>query len=316
MKIIGKKIISVVIPAYKCKKKIKNTVSSIPKWVAYVVVVDDCCPENSGSAAKEAGRPNLIVLRNPVNLGVGGAVQVGYKKALELGSDIVVKMDGDGQMDPAYLGKLVEPLLNNHADYAKGNRFTDFVALRKMPKVRLFGNSALSFIVKASSGYWNRMDPTNGYIAITRDALLNLEIDKISKRFFFEIDMLISLNIENAVVVDVPIPARYEDENSSLKISRILFGFPGRILRGTLRRLLLKYYVYDFNMASVYLLIGVPLFSFGIIFALYRWIVGILQHTENNTGTIVLAVLPIALGVQFLLQAIQIDIDSVPKRRK
>lgn len=205
---------AIVIPAYKVSETIVDVINSIPDDVDEVIVVDDACPESSGRIAEGSGRKNLLVLYHDNNQGVGGAVITGYKKALELGCDIIIKMDGDGQMDPAYIQSLIEPLINNKADYAKGNRFRDFNALKSMPKVRLFGNSTLSFLVKFSSGYWNVMDPTNGYTAIHRRALDRLNLEKMSKRFFFESDMLINLNIINAVVQDIPIPARYTGEKS------------------------------------------------------------------------------------------------------
>lgn len=308
-----KKIIAVV-PAYKCKDKILSTVETMPKLVDWVIVVDDCCPVDTCGALKGSKSKKFEIIRNAVNMGVGGAVQNGFKRALDLGGDIIVKMDGDGQMDPAYLESLVRPILEGKADYAKGNRFKDLSSLKSMPKARLFGNSALSFMVKAASGYWNIMDPTNGYVAIEREALLKLDYSKLAKRYFFEFDMLINLNIENAVVVDVPMPAKYGDEKSSLKISRILIDYPWRILKGSVRRWLLKYYLYDFNMASVYVALGLPLTLFGIVFSIVRWVVGAMTNTANTAGTVMLAVLPIVLGLQFLLQATQIDIQSVPKK--
>lgn len=227
---------------------------------------------------------------------------------------IAIKIDGDGQMDPAYIGDLIEPLISDRADYTKGNRFRDFKALKSMPKVRLFGNSILSFLVKCSSGYWNIMDPTNGYTAIHRRVLERLNLQRISKRFFFESDMLINLNVINAVVKDVAIPARYGKEKSSLKVTRVLFQFPPKLLAGLVKRIFLKYFVYDFNMASVYILVGLPMFMLSVIFGIKEWIESIVTGVPRTAGTIMLIALPIIVSFQMLLQAIQIDIASVPKR--
>ena len=306
--------IAVVIPSYNVAQHIANVILGIPKNIEHIIVVDDKCPHNSGKIAEELGDARVCVVYHGENKGVGGAVISGYKKALELGADIVIKIDGDGQMDTAYLQALIQPIVDQEADYTKGNRFTDFKALAKMPKIRLFGNSGLSFLVKAASGYWTVMDPTNGYTAISRQAIENLELDKIARRYFFESDMLIHLNIENAVVVDIPIPAKYGDEKSTLSITRTLFGFPPKLFKGLVKRIFLKYFIYDFNMISIYLIFGIPFLTFGLVFGLYHWITAS-ETTSTPVGTVMLAVLPIILGIQFLLQAIQIDINNIPKKK-
>jgi glycosyltransferase involved in cell wall biosynthesis len=306
--------IAVVIPSYKVAHHIASVILGIPKTVEHIIVVDDKCPQNSGKIAQDLSDARVCVVYHGENQGVGGAVISGYKKALDLGADIVVKIDGDGQMDTAYLQALIQPIVDHEADYTKGNRFTDFKALAKMPKIRLFGNSGLSFLVKAASGYWTVMDPTNGYTAISRQAIENLELDKIARRYFFESDMLIHLNIENAVVVDIPIPAKYGDEKSSLSITRTLFGFPPKLFKGLVKRIFLKYFIYDFNMISIYLIFGIPFLTFGLVFGLYHWITAS-ETASTPVGTVMLAVLPIILGIQFLLQAIQIDINNIPKKK-
>ena len=201
------KKIAVVIPAYKVSKYIAQVVASIPDIVDVIIVVDDKCPHGSGKIAAELKNPKVNVIFHDENQGVGGAVVSGYKKALELGADIAVKIDGDGQMDTMFINKLIQPIIEGFADYTKGNRFSDFKALQSMPRVRLFGNSGLSFLVKVASGYWDIMDPTNGYTAISAMSIKNLDLNNISKRYFFESDMLINLNIEGSVVKDVSIPA-------------------------------------------------------------------------------------------------------------
>lgn len=309
------KKIAVVIPSYKVSKHIRDVLRSLPEFIDAVIVVDDACPENSGNIAKELGLEKVHIIFHEKNQGVGGAVISGFKKAMELGSDIVVKLDGDGQMDPRNIEKLIQPIIDNSADYTKGNRFHDFNALRSMPKIRLFGNSLLSFAIKATSGYWNIMDPANGFCAIDSQTLHTLNLDKIEKRYFFETDMLIHLNLMNKVVQDVPIPAIYKDEISNLSVRSVTFTFPLKILKGLFKRIFFKYYVYDFNMASIYLLIGVPFILFGVIFGTYRWTTGVMENVENNAGTIMLAALPIILGLQFLLQAISIDIANIPKKK-
>ena len=305
---------AVVVPCFKTGRTIEKVVAGIPAWVDHIIVVDDACPERAGDAAEKSGDARVVVLRHGQNQGVGGAVVTGYKKALELGCDIVVKMDGDDQMDPAFAEALIKPLAADRADYAKGNRFHDFKALRAMPRLRLFGNSLLSFFIKFASGYWNLMDPTNGYTAIHRRALAGLNLDRLDRRYFFESDMLINLNIVGAVTVDVPMPARYGAENSSLSISRAAAVFPAKIVRGLLRRLFFRYFIYDFNMASVYMLAGAPLLLFGIGLGIVEWYLSLATGEPRALGTVMLVVLPIILGFQMLLQAVSIDIAAVPRR--
>lgn len=307
--------IGVVIPAYKVAKQICVVIQSLPSIVEHIIVVDDKCPHFSGKEAQKLNDKRIVVYNHERNEGVGGAVVTGYKKAMELGCDIVIKIDGDGQMDSSYIDKLILPLLNDEADYSKGNRFMNSNVLEIMPKIRLFGNSMLSFLVKVTSGYWNVMDPTNGYTAIRREILEELELNKLSKRYFFETDMLIHLNIINAVVQDITIPSKYGDEESSLNVWKAIIQFPPKLLKGFVKRLFLKYFIYDFNMASVYILLGVPMFFLGVLFGLIEWRDSVIHNTAKPLGTIMLLTLSITLSFQMLLQAINIDINLTPKRR-
>lgn len=307
---------AVIIPAYKVVSKIVEVVNSIPDFIDFIIVIDDKCPENSGKAVESLDNSRVRVIYHNKNTGVGSAVKSGYQKALELGCEVVIKMDGDGQMDPEYLEQLIKPLLLDQADYTKGNRFVDFKALRGMPKARLIGNNILSFLEKIFSGYWDIMDPTNGYTAIHKRILEKLDLSKIADGFFFESDMLFNLNLYNAVVLDVSIPAKYENEPSSLSIGKTLVQFPPRLLCGCGKRIFLKYFIYDFNMASVYILIGIPLFLLGFVVGIVELIESIMTGVPRATGTIMLSILPLIVSIEFLLQAINIDINNVPRKKK
>lgn len=306
---------AVVVPCYKVADHINKVILSIPDFIDHIIVVDDKCPQSSGEIAEKTNKNNLVVIYHDENQGVGGSVITGFKKAKELGCEVIIKMDGDGQMDPSHIEKLIEPLIKNEADYTKGNRFREFEKLKSMPKPRLFGNSILSFLIKFSSGYWDIFDPTNGYTAIHRNTLEKLNLEKISNRYFFESDMLINLNIINAVVKDINIPAKYGEEKSSLNLIKASFQFPPKLLKGFVKRIFMKYFIYDFNMASVYILVGLPLFIFGIVFGITKWIETALTDLPRPSGTIMLAALPIIVSFQMLLQAISIDINSVPKKK-
>jgi dolichol-phosphate mannosyltransferase len=307
-------IVGVVVPAYKVTSHIGAVLAQIGPEVARIFVVDDCCPEGSGRYVEESSQdPRVEVIFQTRNQGVGGATIAGYKAALRWGCDIVVKVDGDGQMDPRLISGLIAPIQRGAADYCKGNRFYDIERLQAMPPVRLFGNSVLSFINKATSGYWDLMDPTNGFTAIHRVALSRLPLDKLEHRYFFESDMLFRLNTIGAVVLDWPMKACYGDEESSLSIRRVLFSFPQKYCVRVVKRVLYKYFLRGFSMCTVHLVMGLMLFSFGLGFGLTMWAYyGSMGHAAP-TGTIMLAVLPFILGFQLLLSAVNFDVMDIPR---
>jgi len=307
--------IAVVIPAYRVSSHIQEVIRGLPSWVRYIIVVEDASPDDTASKVEQlmAQDARLILIRHTRNQGVGGAMRSGFRKALELGAEIVVKVDGDGQMDPAYLPDLIIPLIEGRADYTKGNRFHDFNALQKMPWMRRLGNIALSFLVKAATGYWHLFDPANGYIAIRSHVLQRIPLESLDPGYYFETSMLGALYLGGACVMDVPIPARYGEEISSLKIHRVLWEFPPRLLKTFLRRIILKNFLYDFSMLSVYLLAGLPLLLFGLIFGSVKWIQYASLGIPAPTGTVMLPTLCVILGIQFLLSAIEIDLQNVPR---
>ena len=172
--------VSVIIPSYRVKNHILGVIKQIGPEVSKIYVVDDCCPEKSGEFVIESNIDTRVtVIFNAVNLGVGGSVKTGYLAAIADNADIIVKIDGDGQMDPKLIKSFISPIIRGDADYTKGNRFYNLDELGQMPKIRLFGNAVLSFMTKFSSGYWNLFDPTNGYTAINSNVLADLSLNKI-----------------------------------------------------------------------------------------------------------------------------------------
>lgn len=307
-------VVAVVIPCFRVRKQILDVLRGIGPEVSLIYVVDDCCPEDSGSLVQaECHDPRVRVLRNPENRGVGGAVVTGYAAALSDGADIVVKVDGDGQMDPKLLPRFIAPIIAGKADYTKGNRFFSPESLRGMPPMRLFGNSGLSFVSKLGSGYWDIMDPTNGYTAIHRSALSLLPLDKIDPRYFFESDMLFRLSTVRAVVRDVSMPARYADETSSLQIRKVIFEFPPKYLRCMIKRAFYLYFLRDFNVASLQSVAGLMLTFFGLSYGGYHWLLSLLSGSPSPTGVVMLAALPMILGFQLLLAALSYDVGNIPR---
>ncbi|HJV80881.1 glycosyltransferase family 2 protein [Noviherbaspirillum sp.] len=307
--------IGVVIPSYKVCKHILGVIDKIGPEVSRIYVVDDCCPDGSGEFVKSNCRDTRVtVLQNPENLGVGGAVMTGYRAAIQDGMDVIVKVDGDGQMDPSLIPDFVAPILAGEADYTKGNRFFDLEEIHAMPKVRLFGNAALSFMTKLSSGYWDLFDPTNGYTAIHAEVARRLPFNKISRRYFFETDMLFRLNTLRAVVVDIPMDAKYGDETSNLKISKIIGEFFVKHLCNFGKRVFYNYYLRDMSLASIELPVGLLMLLTGTIFGLVHWASSVQSGIPAPSGTVMLAALPVILGTQFIFAFIGYDISSVPKR--
>lgn len=307
-------VIAVVIPCYKVKDRILGVLARIPAEVTYIICVDDGCPENSGAFIKQSsGDKRVQVVFHESNQGVGGAMVTGYKVALDTGADVIVKIDGDGQMSPELISLFTAPILKGLCDYTKGNRFSRPEDLRAMPSGRLLGNGILSFLTKLSSGYWGIFDPTNGFTAIHARVLRRLPLDKLDRGYFFESDILFRLNVLRAMIMDIPMQAVYTGEVSSLRISRIFWSFLRGHIRNFCKRVVYSYFLRDFNIASVELVLGILFLLFGIIFGLTEWHEGRESGITASAGTVMLSALPVILGFQMLMSFLQFDIQSAPR---
>ena len=305
--------IAVAIPCYKVTRHVLEVIQAIGPEVEAIYAVDDACPDGSGRFIEEHNRdPRVRVLYNPENRGVGGAIVTAYQAAMADRMDIVVKIDGDGQMDPALLPSFVRPLLQGRADYTKGNRFFRPESVQGMPPVRLFGNAMLSFLTKLSCGYWNVMDPTNGYTAVRTSVLAELPLDKLEQRYFFETDMLFRLNTVRAVVKDIPMDSLYADEESNLKVGRVLPEFLKKHISRLWRRYVYNYLVRDFNVGTLYSLSGVLLLLAGTAFGTWHWVSGNFNSHPATSGTVMLAALPVLIGIQSLIAFLHYDVSNVP----
>lgn len=307
--------IAVVIPCFRVRRHILDVIARIGAEVDAIYVVDDRCPEESGRfVSAECTDPRVHVVFHTKNQGVGGAVMTGYQAAIADGHGILVKVDGDGQMDPSLLPAFVAPLLAGEADYSKGNRFFHLEEIYNMPAIRLVGNAALSFMSKLSTGYWGIFDPTNGYTAIHAKVASHLPMEKISKRYFFETDMLFRLNTLRATVIDIPMDAVYGDEESNLRITKILPEFLAKHFRNTLKRIFYNYYLRDMSVASLQLPAGIFLMLFGMIFGITHWIQSSALNIPSPAGTVMLAALPVLVGLHLLLAFIANDVMNQPVR--
>ena len=306
--------IAVAIPCYKVSQHVLGVISGIGPEVNVIYAVDDACPDGSGRFIEEHNSdPRVRVLYNPQNRGVGGAVVTAYEAAIADGMDIVVKIDGDGQMNPALLPLFIRPLIRRQADYTKGNRFYRPESLRGMPPVRMFGNAVLSLMTKFSCGYWSSMDPTNGYTAIHTAVLRQLPLAKLERRYFFETDMLYHLNTIRAVVHDVPMDSVYASEESNLKVSKILPEFLGKHISRLIKRYVYLYLLRDFNIGSLYSVLGALLCLIGITFGGFHWLHGMATGVPASSGTVMFAALPLIIGIQFLIAFLHYDVSNVPR---
>ncbi|MFT0877593.1 glycosyltransferase family 2 protein [Rhodopseudomonas sp. G2_2311] len=306
--------IAAVVPCYKSKKTVLNVICAIGQEIETIIIVDDACPEGTGPYAKANSLdPRLLLIEHKTNQGVGGAVISGYRAAIERGFDIVVKIDSDGQMDPALVPSLVRSIEVGIADYVKGNRFFNPEDAARMPFERLIGNLGLSFLTKLSAGYWDIFDPTNGFTAIHRSALKALPLEKLSRRYFFETDMLFRLNIAGAVVVDMPMTALYGDEVSNLSPIRSLFSFTLKHIGVFGKRVAYRYFIRDFNLGSIDLIFACLFLLFGLTFGLHEWWQSLATGNPATAGTVMLAALPLILGVQFTIGFWAQDCSSVPR---
>ena len=302
----------VVIPTFKAGETLPNVIAAMPNCVTKIFVINDACPEASTKGC-ETVDPRVELIHHTENQGVGGAVMSGYRAALEQDFDIMVKVDSDGQMDPRLIPKLISPIFDRTCDYVKGNRFDDLKALKAMPKIRLFGNSCLSFVNKFTSGYWDIMDPTNGFTAIHKSALQKLPLESIHKRYFFESDMLFRLGTIRAVVKDMPMAASYGNETSHLSVGKTIFEFIPLYIKCFFKRVFYSYFLRDFNVASLETIIGISLFMFGLIFGSLSWSSAASSGEFASAGTTMLAAIPLIMGFQLLLSALHYDISNIPK---
>ena len=307
--------IHVVIPAYNVADRIGAVVKAVPDFVDSISLVDDGSRDGTADVALAVADPRLRIFRHAGNQGVGAAMVTGFRDALVDGDAIVVKMDGDGQMDPAMLSRLLDPIIDGRCGYAKGNRFLFARELAVMPRHRLIGNFTLTFLTKLASGYWHVFDPQNGYVAIATSALRLLDFERLSRRWFFENDMLINLNVFNVPVADVPMPSRYGDERSSMSIGRVLVSFPFHLFRGYWSRFYRKYVLRDFSPIALFMLAGLPLVAFGVLLGGYTWLQSWRLNRFASTGTVMLSVLPFIVGFQLMLQALVLEIRDSPGPR-
>ncbi|WP_426623250.1 glycosyltransferase family 2 protein [Leifsonia sp. McL0607] len=305
--------IAAVVPAYKEEKMIATVIDTMPEFVDHIVIVDDHSPDDTSGVVKANADPRVTLIRHEVNQGVGGAIITGHRAAMELGSDVNVIMAGDAQMDPAYLPSLLDHVTTEGYGFAKANRFFAPESFSGMPRYRIFGNIMLSFLTKLASGYWHLFDPQNGYTAVRTEVLQRVPLDNVARRYSFENDLLIHLNILQVPAVDVPIPAVYGEEVSSIRLGRVVPELLSLLTRGFWRRIWYRYVLWSFSPIALLLVLGIGLFLFGLAVAI--WVCfQIAASVVATAATVMLAALPLMIGTQLLISALQLDIQASPSQ--
>ena len=265
------KSIAVVVPAYNEEKLISRVVETMPEFVDRIIIVDDASPDRTSEIVEaiisreqeaETGEARVSLVRHDVNAGVGAAIATGYKRVIEEGHDVAVVMAGDGQMAPADLPAVLDPVVADETDYSKGNRLFTGEAYKKIPKVRYLGNAVLSLFTKIASGYWHIADSQSGYTAINRRALETLDWDTMYTRYGQPNDLLVMLNVFDFRVRDVIInPVYGVGEVSGIKIRKVVFTISWLLLKRFVWRLKEKYVIRNLHPLVFFYAIGL---MFGI----------------------------------------------------
>ena len=342
------KTIAVVVPAYNEGEFIGDVLETIPSFVDRIYPVDDGStdetwteirtftdhvndtermvtngggrqpsPKNLGHDPLEESEPvdeprtdpRIVPLRHDENRGVGAAIKTGYLRALEDELDVIAVMGGDGQMDPDYLDRILEPVVEEEVDYAKGNRLLNREFRREMPTFRLAGNAILTFLTKIASGYWKMMDPQNGYTAISHDALDNIAIQNLYEYYGYCNDILVKLNAKGMRIADVNVPAVYGEEESDIFYPMYIVNLSGMLLRNFFWRLKVRYFVLDFHPLGLFYLFGIATGAWGLasgVWSIYTQLV----LGEQFFVRISISLLFFLIGSLFLLFAMLFDMQA------
>jgi dolichol-phosphate mannosyltransferase len=304
--------VAVIIPAYRVAGELPEVLSRMPDAIDRVIVVDDASPDDLGRELSRVEDSRLQVIRHETTQGVGGATVTGMLAAMRDDAQIIVKCHGDGQTDPRDIPALVQPIASGWADHVMGSRSHQAKELGVWPLGRLIANIALTFLTKLCSGYWNVLDPVNGFFATRSEVLGRIQLAQLSRRYFFESDLLIRLNIIEARVADVPQPSRHGSE-APLSLIRASFGLPWYLLCGLARRIFWRYLFYDVSPVAAFGIAGLLLATFGFVFGSWQWAEHATHGTAAPLGTILVAAAPLMLGFQLLLQAVILDVANTPR---
>ena len=326
-------LIGVVVPAYNEEGFVGEVIDSTPEYVDRIYVIDDrstdgtwgeiqrhAAKHNEGATSEVEREPltadggnhyhqRVVPIKHETNRGVGGTIKTGYKRALADDIDAVAIMAGDGQMDPDLLDKMLDPVVEGKADYAKGNRLRNQDHRSGMSSFRFLGNSMLTFLTKIASGYWRMMDPQNGYTVISKNALERINIDDLYEDYGFANHLLVQLNIRDIRVADVPMPAVYRDEQSWINYSTFMPKMSKLLLFSFFDRLKRKYMIRNFHPLVFFYLFGILSASLGLLggtYTAWAWAFTTLPVFPRGTLSIILFM----MGSMFLLFGMLFDLQT------
>jgi len=286
----------------------------MPDCVDAIYIVDDVSKDHTVQVIEDHTAANDLqhvhLLQHTVNQGAGGAIATGYQYAEQDGCDVVAVMDGDAQMDPTELHRVIEPVVRGECDYVKGNRLHTEESWRNIPRVRLLGNAALSLMTKIASGYWHILDSQTGYTAISAEAIRTVPWDKLWKRYGYPNHILILLNIYNFRVRNVPISSVYNiGEKSGIRLWRVIPSISWLLLRGFFQRLVHKYIFRDTHPLVLFYFVGIFTFTAGVLYTLYLILFQAIPARIDAIRAII-AVFLILFGMNFIMFALWFDMDD------
>jgi glycosyltransferase involved in cell wall biosynthesis len=303
--------IAVVVPAYQEEDLIIDTILSIPPFVDRIFIVDDGSEDNTAGIATQFTMKDsrILLIQHEKNRGVGAAIVSGYQQSLRERIDITAVMAGDNQMDPQVLPLLLDPIIDGKCDYTVGNRLTSPEYRKGMSRWRFFGNAILTFLTKIAAGYWQMMDPQNGYTAISRRALERLDLDSIYPRYGYCNDLLVKLNVWGFRMCNIPHPAKYGREKSGIRYSTYIFRVSRLLLRDFLWRMKMKYIILGFHPLVFYYLFGFVLMFASFVGVLYSLHFKFIQGNQLFIPAITSLIL-FGIGGQFILFAMLFDMQQ------
>jgi len=305
-----------VIPSYRAANSIAEVVRGALERVDVVVVVDDACPENTAGVVdcEFRGDRRVVTLRHARNAGVGAAMKTGMAYALGLGADFIVKIDADGQMNPAFIPAMLDVMRSKPSiALVKGNRFYDASLALAMPVIRLLGNSALTLLTRIATGFWSSIDPTNGFVMIRASSLRRIRLESLANRYYFEISLLAAVAMRRFEIAEMEMPPIYGSQPSNLSVWKTTLDFPGRLVVTLAKRLAWQYIVRDMNVGSVMLVLGSLLMTTSVAYGGTAWLQAAHSGVPRTPGTVMLAFLPFITGFQLLVNALIYDVQFSPK---
>jgi glycosyltransferase involved in cell wall biosynthesis len=307
-----RKTVGVVVPCHNEETQVGTVIETMPDFVDRIFIVDDLSTDRTVEVVESyiPRFPDKIrLIRHETNGGVGRAIVTGYKAAIEEGIDATAVMDGDGQMDPADLCALLDPVVTGKVDCAKGNRLFTGEAWRKIPKIRYFGNSMLSLMTKVASGYWHIADSQTNYRVLSLKALSTIDLDALYPRYGFPNDVLVELNVYDFKVRDIPIKPVYDvGEKSGIRLYKVIPAMTWMLTRRFWHRMFQKYIIRDTHPLVLFYLTGLFFTFLGFVLGVLM-IIARLQERPLSTPSTILSALLLISGIQFLFFAMWFDME-------